>query len=76
MARLSRDDVIAIVGPLDDDRIAQIIEMRATAAELTEAFARLSRSGTMGELHRQMHGRIARIYDILRQDEPPAPDER
>lgn len=76
MARLSRDDVIAIVGPLDDDRIAQIIEMGATAAELTEAFARLSRSGTMGELHRQMHVRIAQIYDILRQDEPPAPDER
>ncbi len=76
MARLSRDEIHAIVGPLDDDRIAQLIKMRATAAELTEAFARLSRSGTMGELHRQMHGRIAQIYDILRQDEPPAPDER
>lgn len=76
MARLTREDVIAIVGPLEDSRIARIIEMRATAAEVTEAFARLSRSGTMGELHRQMHGRIAEIYDILRQDEPPAPNER
>lgn len=76
MARLTRDDITAIVGPLDDTRIARIIEIGATAAEVTEAFSRLSRTGTMGELHRQMHGTVAEIYDILRQDEPPAPDER
>ena len=76
MARLTREDIIAIVGPLDDERIARIIEIGATAAEVTEAFARLSRTGTMGELHRQMHGTVAEVYDILRQDEPPTPDER
>ena len=76
MARLTREDIIAIVGPLDDERIARIIEIGATAAEVTEAFARLSRTGTMGELHRQMHGPVAEVYDILRQDEPPTPDER
>lgn len=76
MTKLTREDVIAIVGPLDDARIAQIIDIGATAAEVTEAFARLSRTGTMGELHRQMHGTVAQVYDLLRQDEPPAPDER
>jgi len=76
MARLTREDVLAIVGPIDDARIARIIGIGATAAEVTEAFARLSRTGTMGELHRQMHGTVAEVYDILRQDEPPAADER
>lgn len=76
MARLTREDVIAIVGPLDDARIARIIETRATAADVTEAFARLSRGGTMGELHRQAHGTVAEVYEILQQDEPPAANER
>ena len=37
MATLNRDDVIAILGPVDDLVVTEIIGMGATAGELAEA---------------------------------------
>jgi len=77
MGKLTREDIVAIVGELDDLRIAEILATGATAAELTEAFGWLSRNGEMGEaLQHSLSGTVARLYEILRQDEPPAADER
>ena len=76
MTKLSRDDVIAIVGTLDDDRIAEIIATGASAAELTEAFTWLSQNGEAGaRLGHSLSGTVARLYEILKRDEPPARDE-
>lgn len=75
MARLTRDDVIDIVGPLDDLRIAEIIGTGATPAELTEAFSWISEDDYMGpEVRRPLSGRVAQLFDILTADEPE-PDE-
>jgi len=77
MKKLSRDEIAAIVGPLDDARIAEIIATGATPAELTEAFGWLTRNGEMGaQLRHSLHGTVARLYEILKRDEPRAPDER
>jgi hypothetical protein len=76
MSRLTHSDVIAIVGALDDPRIAEIIATGATAAEVTEAFEWLNRGGEMGEeLQRSLHGTAALVFDILKRDEPPTPGE-
>ena len=39
MTALKRDDVIAILGPVDDLVIAEIVGMGATASELAQARA-------------------------------------
>ena len=76
MSRLTRSEVTAIVGELDDPRIAEIIATGATAAEVTEAFEWLNRGGEMGEeLQRSLSGNAARVFDILKRDEPPATGE-
>ncbi|MGB8276180.1 MAG: hypothetical protein WCF16_13025 [Alphaproteobacteria bacterium] len=76
MTKLNRDDVIGIVGPLDDFRIARIIATGASAAELTEAFEWLSEDDVMGpKLRRPLSGRVGELYDILTADQPE-PEER
>jgi hypothetical protein len=76
MAKLTREEVIEIVGPLDDSRIAEIIETGATAAELLEAVGWLSENGYMGaDLKRPLSGTVAKLHTILRIDEPE-PEER
>ena len=74
MSKLTQEDIVAIVGPLDDFRIAEIIATGATPAELTEAFGWLTRNGEMGEaLRHSLSGTVAKIYDILKRDEPEEP---
>ena len=78
MAKLTREDVVRIVGPLDDFRIARIIGTGATAAQLTEAFEWLAQEDDYlgAELRRPLAGMVAELLAILRADEPAAPDER
>ncbi len=74
--KLTRQEVIEIVGALDDFRVAEIIKTGATAAELTEAFSWLSVDGDLAvELQRTLSGTVAQLYDILTADEPE-PDYR
>lgn len=76
MAKLTREEVLEIVGPLDDARVAQIIATGATAAELLEAIGWLSEDGYMGaDLQRNLSGNVAKLHEILRLDEPE-PEER
>lgn len=77
MTDLTREKIIAIVGPLEDDRIAAILATNANLAEVMEAFAWLSEDEYLGNaLQRPMSGTVAEIYEILQADEPDIEEER
>lgn len=76
MSRVTRDDIVGIVGRISDSRIAEIIATGATAAEVTEAFAWLSEDEHLGgDLEKPLSGTVARVYEILRADEPDWEDD-
>lgn len=68
MANLTHDRVVQIVGPLEDERIAEIIATGATIEQLAEAFAWFS--GDDRKLRHQLAGVVAELVDILQADEP------
>ena len=69
--RLTRDQVIDICGRLDDMKIAAVIATGASPAELMEARTWLGSDDYLGaELGRSMSGRVARLVDLLKADEP------
>ena len=76
MRKLTRDGIIEIVGRIDDQRIADIIELGATEADLLEAWTWLAGKEVSGRFeHQRPAGRAALLCDILSSDEPPEPDE-
>jgi len=63
---LTRKDVIATLGPLDDVTIAGILDSGATAEELAEAQAWLENDEPMINAGKPLaRGRVARLVDIL-----------
>jgi hypothetical protein len=69
-------EIVAIVGPLDDAVLLQILELEATAAEVLEAFTWANADDQIGtEIEHGPRGVVARLYEILRLEEPE-PDER
>jgi hypothetical protein len=60
MASLTRKDIAALFGDLDDVVVADIIATGATAEELAEAHAWLANAGRP-----LPGGRVARLVDIL-----------
>ena len=69
-------EIIGIVGPFDDAVLMRIVEIEATAAEVLEAFTWASADDQIGtELEHRPRGIVARVYDILKREEPE-PDER
>lgn len=71
MAVVTHDQVLEIVGRINDTRIAEIIATGATPAQVTEAFAWLSEDEYLGgELEKPLSGVVQQVYDILRADEP------
>lgn len=72
---LTREEVIEIVGRIEDWKIAQIISTNATAAELLEAHTGAIEQGDLEvETERHMSGNVARLVDILTSDEPKWPE--
>ncbi|HYH21045.1 MAG TPA: hypothetical protein VD995_20760 [Azospirillum sp.] len=68
---VTRDQVIEICGRLDDMRIASIIATGATAAEVMEAYTWLGSDDYLASAtHRQPSGRVARLVEVLKADEP------
>ena len=54
----------------------RIVETEATAAEVLEAFTWTTADDQIGtELERRPRGAVARVYEILKREEPEA-DER
>ena len=69
-------EIVEIVGPLDDAVLMRISETEATPDEVLEAFAWATADDQIGtELEYRPRGVVARVYDILKREEPQ-PDER
>jgi len=66
MAALTRKDITAVFGDLDDVVIADIIATGATAEELAEAHAWLANDEPLLNAGRPLPGgRVARLIDVL-----------
>jgi len=69
--RLTRDDVIRAVGPVDDVTVAEIIGTDATVNELAEAQAWIANDEPLLNDGRPLaHGRVRELIDILAELEP------
>jgi len=67
---MTSDDVIAILGPVDNTLVADVIATGATQAELAEAFAWANNDeALMGEGRRLATGRVAALIELLTSDE-------
>jgi hypothetical protein len=70
-------EITGIVGPLDDAVLIRIVETEATPAEVLEAFTWATADDQIGtELERGPRGVVARVYEILKRDEPEADERR
>jgi hypothetical protein len=75
MSQISRpataQEVLEIVGPLDDSVLMRIVETEATPAEVLEAFTWTTADDQIGtELEHRPRGAVARVYEILKREEP------
>jgi hypothetical protein len=71
---MTREDVIEVLGPVDDDVIVEVLGVGATREELEEAFAWLNADDVLGrQLHRQPSGRVAELCEILQPEEEEGP---
>ena len=69
------EEIIEIVGRLDDAVLMRIVATGATPAEVLEGFTWAMADDQIGtELERRPRGAAAAVYDILMQEEPE-PDE-
>jgi hypothetical protein len=70
-------EIIEIVGPLDDAVLMRILETEATPAEVLEAFTWATADDQIGtELEHGPRGVVARVFDILKREEPEQDDRR
>jgi hypothetical protein len=66
MTGLTREDVIAVLGTVDEAVIARVVATEATLEELTLASAWLSNDEPlMGEGRPLPSGRVAQLVDLL-----------
>lgn len=73
--KLTRDDLRAVIGPVDDITVAEIIGTGATREELVEARAWVENDEAMLNEGRHIPsgGRMSRLVEIL--SPPPDPEE-
>jgi hypothetical protein len=68
--RLSSEDVRAVVGPIDETLLADILATGASAQELAEAWAWVSADEALVNEGRALpSGRVAQLIDLLEPDE-------
>ena len=66
MMALTRDDVVAVLGRVDDFTIAEIIAAGATREDLAEAHAWLANDEPLMKTgHPRASGRVGRLVEIL-----------
>lgn len=78
MKPLTRDEVINVVGPVDDIVVTEILSTGATVEELAEAQAWLSNNEPLINSGRPLAtGRVSRLVEILEDIEElvPEPDQ-
>lgn len=62
----TRDDVVHLFGPLNDQVVVEILDVNASYAELEEVALRLAQEDdVLGEMRRPLDGAAALVYDIL-----------
>ena len=67
---MNSDDVIAILGSVDETLLAEVIATGATQAELAEAFAWTNNDEALiGDGRPLPAGRVAALVDLLTADE-------
>jgi hypothetical protein len=76
MTRVTRDDVTAAIGEVDDVTIAEIIGTGATVEELAEAKAWIANDEPLINAGKPLAtGRVRELVDILSELEPDEDDE-
>jgi hypothetical protein len=76
MTRITRDDVTAAIGEVDDVTIAEIIGTGATVEELAEARAWIANDEPLINAGKPLAtGRVRELVDILSELEPDEDDE-
>ena len=72
---LTREQVIEIVGEIEDWKITEIVSTNASAEELLEAHTGIIEQGDLeAETGRRLSGTVARLYEILVAGEPRWPE--
>ncbi|MFO7298025.1 MAG: hypothetical protein DIU57_006275 [Pseudomonadota bacterium] len=67
---MTREDVLHVLGPVDDHLIVEILATGATREELEEAYAWLHANDVLGpQLRRQPTGKVAELCEILEGEE-------
>jgi hypothetical protein len=67
MENLTREETRALIGPADDDALAEIVKLGATRAELAAAVAWIENDEAMLNEGRHIpSGRVAQIVDIIK----------
>ena len=63
---MTKEEIIKIVGHIEDPLVAEIIRSGASNQELQEAFEWVFSDDTISkEAHIQPHGRVAKLCEIL-----------
>jgi len=72
----TRQEIIDIVGSLDDAVLLEILRAGATAADVLEAFTWVNANDQIAtEIERGPRGAVLQVCEIMQQEEP-GPDER
>jgi hypothetical protein len=70
---ITRDEIVSILGPIDDELVAELMETRALAEELREAWGWLQNDEALMGAGRPLPGtRVGRLIEMLDPDEDEA----
>lgn len=68
--KMTRDDILGVIGPADETVLAQIVEIEPTPAELAQAQAWIANDEAWINEGRPIpSGRVGQLIDILQPDE-------
>ncbi|WP_322067345.1 hypothetical protein [Burkholderia ubonensis] len=68
-------EIREIVGPMEDEVIAQILDIGPTSTEVLDAYTWLRADDRQQiKLERELHGKAARVLEILEQEESDGDD--
>jgi len=70
---ITRKDIVAVLGPVDDELVAELMGTGASAEELREAWGWLHNDEALMSAGRPLPGtRVGRLIEILEPDEDEA----
>lgn len=77
LSAATASEIRAIVGTVDDDVIAKIVGVGATGAEVLDAYTWFNNDQRLQRrIEHELHGRAARVFEILEEDLPDLDDGR